>query len=97
MSMAQTTISSIPRSSGETSRQTTSFDEYQSADHYKSKQTSRPSTLMQRNTSRPTQRNNEEFARASINSGSGSESEEDKEEQRKSIGRKYPEPFRGTG
>jgi len=52
---------------------------------------------MQRNTSRPTQRNNEEFARASINSGSGSESEEDKEEQRKSIGRKYPEPFRGTG
>jgi len=53
---------------------------------------------MQRNTSRPTQRNNEEFARASINSGSGgSESEEDKEEQRRSIGRKYPEPFRGTG
>lgn len=101
MSIAQTINSS--GNSGKLPRQTSSFDEYQSNEHYQKQGKQRP-TFINRPTHRGTQNQNE-FARATINSISsrGENSTEDEQENEEEdivkagLDRPFPELFRGTG
>jgi hypothetical protein len=92
--------------SSEFPRQTSSFDEYQSQEHYNKQGKQRPTFINnQRPTHRGTAQHHNEFARATINSmssigggdNSSDEEHENEDEDFQENGRQLPENFRGTG